>query len=383
MDSGLEDVLCNLSAYARDAGFAQAGIAPVPLPDRHSPDYLEQWIADGRAGEMDWLKRRDEQGRLLRSSLEVVLPWARSVIVCAAPYDADAPLSIDPAAEVQGWIARYAWSGSRETPADPDAPRRPSDYHKVLLRRLHKLETLLHGAIPEPFRSRAWVDTGPVIERSYAHAAGIGWTAKNTCTLSETLGSFFFLAVIATSLEVSRPATLPPDRCGSCTRCLDACPTQALPAPYQMDASRCIAYLTIEKRGPIAEELRAPMGRQVFGCDICQDVCPWNAKHRRDRPVEVDPELEPRPELINPELSWLAGMSEEQYAAAFFGSPVKRARYEGLRRNVAIAMGNSGRADFLPQLESWTEDADAVLAESARWAIARIAAEKHAGADRR
>jgi epoxyqueuosine reductase len=377
MSSGLEDALHNINAYAREVGFAQAGIAPVPLREPGQAEYLEQWIAGGRAGEMDWLKRRDEQGRLVRSSLEVALPWARSVIVCAAPYDADAPLSIDPTAETQGWIARYAWSGSRIGPnvaaADPEAPLRPSDYHKVLLRRLHKLEALLRAATPEPFTSRAWVDTGPLIERSYAHAAGIGWTAKNTCTLSETLGSFFFLGVIATSLEVSRRATLPPpDRCGSCTRCLDACPTNALPAPYEMDASRCIAYLTIEKRGAIAEELRAPMGRQIFGCDICQDVCPWNAKHRRDGPIRIDPELEPRPELINPELSALAAMSEEEYAAAFFGSPVRRARYEGLRRNVAIAMGNSGRADFLPQLEAWADDPDAVLAESARWAIDRI-----------
>ena len=352
--------------HALREGFAAAGIAPVELPGS-ADDYLEQWIADGRAGEMDYLKRRDEGGRLLRSSLAVALPWARSVILCAASYDADALDSLDPAPATAGWIARYAWSGSRAE----DGILRPSDYHKVLLRRLKRLETRLHEELPGVFSSRAWVDTGPVIERSYAQAAGIGWTGKNTCTLSETQGSFFFLGVIATSLvvEEAQRATLPPDRCGTCTRCIDACPTHALPAPYQMDASRCIAYLTIEKRGAIPEDLRPGMGRQVFGCDICQDVCPWN---RKPRAILIDEELEPRRELINPDLAMLAAMTEEEYARVFYGSPVKRAKYEGLRRNVAIAMGNSGRREYLPQLEHWTQEPDPVLAEAAAWAMGRI-----------
>ena len=185
------------------------------------------------------------------------------------------------------------------------ANRRPSDYHKVLLKRLKTLEAKLHEQFGE-FESRAYVDTGPVVERALATAAGLGWTGKNTCLIHPKLGSFGFLAVLLTSLDLSpkeKTAELTvPDRCGTCTRCLDACPTGALIAPYQMDATHCISYLTIEHKGPIAAELMAGMGRQVFGCDICQDVCPWNRK----APIAVDAELEPRAELVNPALEWLA-----------------------------------------------------------------------------
>ncbi len=351
--------------HALQEGFAAGGIAPVP-PSGETGEYLERWIAEGRAGEMDYLKRRDEQGLLVRSSVAVALPWAHSIIICAAPYGADAPCSLDPAPASAGWIARYAWSGARH-----GDELRPSDYHKVLLKRLKRVEAALHASLDAEFTSRAWVDTGPIIERSYAPAAGIGWIGKNTCTLSQSLGSFFFLGVIATSLTLDegQRAAPPPDRCGSCTRCIDACPTQALPAAYQMDASRCIAYLTIEKRGVIPEALRPDMGRQVFGCDICQDVCPWN---RKAQPPRRDPELEPRPGLINPDLGALAALTEDEYARLFHGSPVKRAKLEGLRRNVAIAMGNSACREFLPQLERWTQDPDPVLAEAACWAIGRL-----------
>jgi epoxyqueuosine reductase len=352
---------------AQTAGFAHAGIAPVPSPDEHQPHhtYLESWIEQGHAGEMDYLKRRDDAGNLLRSSLAAAAPWARSVIVCVAPYHADAPLSTDAAAPTRGWIARYAWSGSR----DPQGDLRPADYHKVLLARLKHLEQSLHTKLG-PFQSWAYVDTGPLIEREWAAKAGVGWTGKNTCTLNQQLGSFFFLGVILTSLELppDTHAALAADRCGSCTRCLDACPTQALVEPYRMDASRCIAYLTIEKRGPIPQDLRPGIGRQIFGCDICQDVCPWNRK----APTDLDPVMEPRPELINPSLSWLASLTEQDFGGLFYGSPVKRAKYAGLRRNLAIAMGNSGDPTLIPQLEAWTQDPDPVLAETAAWAIAQF-----------
>jgi epoxyqueuosine reductase len=352
------------------AGFAHAGIAPVlaAVAEREQRAYLEAWIARGYAGEMDYLKRRNEQGELLRSSLAAAAPWARSVVVCAAPYHADAPLSTDPAAAGTGWIARYAWSGVR----NEEGRLRPADYHKVLLTRLKQLEQALHAEFDgvEPFRSWAYVDTGPLIERTWAAVAGVGWTGKNTCTLNQQLGSFLFLGVILTSIEIPQEAHAPlaADRCGSCTRCIDACPTQALVEPYRMDASRCIAYLTIEKRGPIAEELRSGMGRQIFGCDICQDVCPWNRKAS----IAADPVMEPRPELVNPGLSSLAQMTEEQFASAFWGSPVKRARFAGLRRNVAIAMGNSGDASFVRQLEAWAGEQDPVLAETAVWALNQL-----------
>lgn len=370
-----------IAKHAREAGFARAGVAPLPRLGSEEAAaqerYLADWIAQGHAGEMEYLKRRDALGRYVRSAVEVAVPWARSIIVCAAPYDGahggrhggerESPLSTDPAPPGTGWISRYAWSG-RQT-ADGLAP---SDYHKVLLQRLKRMEQSLLEPLG-PFRSWAYVDTGPLIERAFTAMTGVGWTGKNACTLNEELGSFFFLGVILLDLVVpdEQRATLPADRCGSCTRCLEACPTNALIAPRQMDASRCISYLTIEKRGAIDPELRAGMGRQIFGCDICQDVCPWNARARRT-PAHPDPELLPRKELINPPLLELAALTEKEWEAIFFGSPVKRARFAGFRRNLAIAMGNSGDPSMRPQLQVWAAEPEPVLRETAQWALVRI-----------
>jgi epoxyqueuosine reductase len=202
-----------------------------------------------------------------------------------------------------------------------------------------------------------------------ATAAGLGWTGKNTCLIHPKLGSYGFLAVLLTSLEIEEkkaPPALQPDRCGSCRRCLQACPTGALIAPYQMDATKCISYLTIEHRGAIAPELMEGMGRQIFGCDICQDVCPWNRK----APVSTDPELEPRPELVNPALEFLAALDEAEFERQFNGSPVRRAGFVGLRRNVAIAMGSSGLRQFAPYLDKWA--ADEGLRTAARWALGKF-----------
>jgi epoxyqueuosine reductase len=372
-----------LTRLAQAGGFDLAGIASLDEQGRdHSGDYprddpgqyLEQWIAAGHAGEMDYLKRRNDQGTLLRSQVRAAIPWARSVIVCAASYNAPGPLSIDPAPATTGWIARYAWAG-RSDPAT--GKLHPSDYHDTLLGRLRSLEATLHSRIDEAFESRSYVDTGPLIERDLARQAGIGWTAKNTCTLNQQFGSMLFLGCIVSSLDVaaaSRP-TPAADHCGTCRRCIEACPTEALIAPGQMDASRCIAYLTIEKRGPIPKELRAPIGRQVFGCDICQEVCPWTAKTRtvKSRNHGSAALDLTRPELINPALEWLASLTPEEFNQQFRGSPVKRTKRNGLLRNVAIAMGNSGEQKFRPQLEAWAStEADPVLAEAAAWAIARL-----------
>ena len=353
-----------VAALAREAGFSKAGIAQVPPPgdpaDYPELSYFENWIADGHAGEMEYLKRRDQENRLLRSSLRVAVPWARSVIVCAANYNADAPKSTDPASPDAAWIARYAWTGY--------GSGQPSDYHDVLLGRLKNLEHSLQQQLG-PFESRCYVDTGPLVERLYARYAGIGWIGKNTCILDQELGSWLFLGVIITALELPpAPIKLAEDRCGSCTRCLDACPTGALTAPYQMDAGLCIAYLTIEKRGPIPEPLRSQMGRQVFGCDICQDVCPWN----RRAPVSGDAELAVRTELVNPALAWLAELDAESFRSWFRQSPVQRAKLAGLLRNTAIAMGNSGLASYLPKLREWACGPDPVLAEAAQWAADRL-----------
>jgi epoxyqueuosine reductase len=205
------------------------------------------------------------------------------------------------------------------------------------------------------------------VERVIAKYAGIGWIGKNTCIINQKLGSWLFLGVILASLELE--AGLPAlDRCGTCARCIEACPTDALIAPYQLDSNKCISYLTIEKRGAIAEELRDGMGRHIFGCDICQDVCPWNRK----APATDAEDFQPRPELVNPALDWLAEMSAQEFRSTFRNSPLRRAKRSGLRRNAVIAMGNSGDQKFLPLLERLTADEDDVVAEGAVWAIKEL-----------
>jgi epoxyqueuosine reductase len=358
-----------LREQAQAAGFDVAGVARVAAGGEElSAGRFADWVARGRAGEMEYLKRRDEQGTLLRTSVTVAVPWARSVVVCAVNYNAEAALSIDPAPAGTGWIARYAWSGKHNSSNPADSPLAPSDYHDELLGRLRWIES----ALRERFgcETRCYVDTGPLVERTLAAEAGIGWVGKNTCILNQQLGSWMLLAVIITSMPVaeSTPLEVAADRCGSCTRCIDACPTGALVAPREMDATRCISYLTIEKKTSIPEELREPMGRQVFGCDICQDVCPWN----RRAPVTLREGMLPRPELVNPALDWLASLDEAAFRRSFKGSPLERTRRKRLHRNVAIAMGNSGEERYLPQLEKWSASDDPVLAEAAQWAVGRI-----------
>ncbi len=344
-----------IKRLAHFVGFDLAGIAGVgDTPEHH---FFAQFIAQGHAGEMKYLETRNEAGELKRASLGNAAPWARSVVVCALNYNTDAPYSTHAGSTSQGWISRYAWS------------RR--DYHDVLLGKLRQLEQSLLELCDQRDveRPRTWcyVDTGPVIERIYAKYAGIGAIGKNTCVLNEHLGSWLFLGIMLTSLRLT-PDVPAPDRCGSCTRCIDACPTNAFPTAYQLDPAKCISYLTIEKRGSIPDELREGIGRQVFGCDICQDVCPWNRK----APVTQVADFAPRPELVNPELEWLAGLSLEEFRTVFRGSPVKRAKFQGLRRNLALAMGNSGNPQFFSLLEEMSRDPDDVVAEHARWALEHL-----------
>ena len=353
-------------AAGKTAGFSEVGVVAIPYADEErDATRFREWVGAGRAGHMHYLERTDDAGDLVRSRIRTPFPWARSAVVCFANYESDRPRSIHPAEAGAAWIARYAWCGR----TDNNGARRPSDYHKVLLRRLRGLEEQLKNHLGA-FDARAYVDTGPVVERSLATAAGLGWTGKNTCLIHPRLGSFGFLAVLLTSLDVeqAQPPLKVPDRCGSCRRCLDACPTNALIAPYQMDATKCISYLTIEHRGPIAAELMEGMGRQVFGCDICQDVCPWNRK----APVSNDPELEPRAELVNPALEWLAALTEKDFEAHFNGSPLRRSGFVGLQRNVAVAMGNSAQHRFMPWLSKWVDSVDSGLRSAAIWAAAKI-----------
>jgi len=340
---------------ACDAGFDPVGIAPVR--DFSELDHFLKWIADGYAGEMKYMEAKDEAGRLKRASLRSAVPWARSVIVCAINYNTAQPYSTQVSDPQRGWISRYAWGRQ--------------DYHDAVMKRLRKVEDRLRQSFTTSERpaleTRCYVDTGPLVERVYAKYAGVGWIGKNTCILNQKLGSWLFLGVILTSLELE-PDIPAPDRCGSCTRCIDACPTHALIAPYQLDSNKCISYLTIEKRGAIAEEMRAGIGRNVFGCDICQDVCPWNRKS----PVTNAVEFQPREGLVNPALEWLAEMMAEEFRETFRASPIRRTKHAGLRRNAALAMGNSRDQRFLPVLEKLAADEDVIVAEAARWATQQL-----------
>jgi len=382
-----------MRGVAVEAGFDLCGVAGLGDASEDEGERLgaaqfAAWVEAGRAGEMEYLKRRDEAGVLLRSAVQVAMPWARSVVVCALNYNAGGPLSIESADAGAGWIGRYAWSGRT---AEGDAASQEggvvaglaaTDYHEELLARLRKMETALLEKVE--CETRCYVDTGPLVERAIAARAGIGWVGKNTCVLNEGLGSWLLLAVIVTSLPMGEGVSIAAaaDRCGSCTRCIDACPTDALVGERQMDASRCIAYLTIEKKGTIAENLRGQMGRQVFGCDICQDVCPWNQRGSRRGVVAVREGSRARAELINPALEWLAGMDAKAFKQWFKGSPLERTRRKRLLRNVAIAMGNSEEKRFLPQLREWMQGEDEVLAETSEWAVRRMERgdEKEAGA---
>jgi epoxyqueuosine reductase len=351
-------------AYA--LGFSLCGVAPL----ERFPEYaaFDEWLERGYGGAMGYLadprRRQPDQ----------VLAGARSAIVCALNYNTPHPYSSEAAAwerngGARGWISRYAWG---------------RDYHEVLWERLNVLADALNGRFPEPHRSRAYADTGPVAERLFAKYAGLGWLGKNTLLLNEKMGSWFFLGVIFTTLELSpslAPDEMPPaDLCGNCRQCLDACPTGAFVEPYVMDARRCISYLTIELRGTVPEEFLQRVGNNVYGCDICQEVCPYN----RDAPVAAIPDFEPRnfragESLFEPRLEWLAGMSEVEFREKFRGSAMKRTKWQGLVRNACIALGNaklqrgSGEhARSVELLRRLEESPEIVIAESARWALSRI-----------
>ena len=348
------EISATVKRAASEAGFDLAGIAPAA--DSPELQSFPKWIAAGHAGEMKYMESRDEQGSLKRASLARVAPWARSVIVCAINYNTNHPYSTQVNDPSRGWISRYAWSHE--------------DYHEAVMRRLKQVEAALHEAISDSdsqLMTRSYVDTGPIVERVFAKYAGVGWIGKNTCIINQKIGSWLFLGVILTSLELT-PDLPVPDRCGTCTRCIEACPTDAILEPYKLDSNRCISDLTIEKRGSIPEDVRAGIGRHVFGCDICQDVCPWSRK----APATTAAEFAPREGLVNPALDWLAELSENEFREKFRGSPIRRAKRSGLRRNALIAIGNSGNPEFLPLTERLTGDEDKSVAEAARWASTRL-----------
>ncbi|HET9315837.1 MAG TPA: tRNA epoxyqueuosine(34) reductase QueG [Vicinamibacteria bacterium] len=339
-----EALAARVKTLAREAGFDLVGIASADAPPELAA--FARWAARGLAGEMGYLTAQVER----RSDLRAAFPWARSVVCLGVQYDTPFPYSTE-ADPQSGWIARYAWG---------------DDYHDVLRAMLERLQAALEKDVG-PLRARAYADTGPIVERVYAAAAGLGAWGKNTCLLHPDHGSWFFLGEAVTDLPLV-PDTPRPDMCGTCTACLDACPTGALPAPYELDATRCISYLTIEVKGAIPEDRREGLGRHVFGCDICQDVCPWNRKRRHRGGVS----FEAREGLVAPDLARLAGLSDEAFRETFRHSPVKRAKRRGLLRNVAVALGNSGDPARRPILDRLAADEDPLVREHARWALARL-----------
>jgi epoxyqueuosine reductase len=334
-------------------GFDLVGIAPVRASD-HDRLY-RAWIAAGRHGEMAYLARPDAVQQRLQPN-----PEFRSAVVVALNYFQDVPL----AAPDQGIVARYAYG---------------RDYHKVikpkLLELLHFVEAQIQRALPD---SRAYVDTGPVLERELAQRAGIGWFGRNTMMINPRRGSFFFLGALLLDIELEYDAPFVEDFCGTCSNCLQACPTGALlgrdadGAPI-MDAQRCISYLTIEQRGAIPRELRPLMGNRIFGCDICQDVCPWN----NDKFVQLTstPDFTPRAHISNRKLIELMSMSEAEWDKFSQGSPVRRARREGFLRNVAVALGNWGSPEAVPVLSEALRDLEPLVRGHAAWALGRIDSE--------
>jgi epoxyqueuosine reductase len=349
-DAGPASLRERVAELALAVGFDLAGVARAEATPETR--FLSEWLARGYAGEMDYLARRVEE----RVDPRRLLEGARSVVAVALVYD---PGERAPASSGSAEIARYAGG---------------DDYHDVMRDRLRALEAGLALLAPGPVRTRGYVDTGPVLERVFAAYAGLGWIGKNTCLIHPRLGSYLFLGAVVTDLALE-PGVREPDHCGSCRACLDACPTGALREPYVLDATRCLSYTTIEARGPIPEDLRAPQGDLAFGCDICQEVCPWNLRERRELPADplgLRARLRPRPEWRRPALAWLLSLDEAAWRAATRRTALRRARFRGLLRNALVAAGNSGDASLVPLVERHARGADALLAEHARWALARL-----------
>lgn len=339
-------------ALALALGFDLAGVAaPHPSPET---EFFRDWLAAGHAGEMTYLAEGEEA----RVDPRRVLDGVRSIVCVGLVYD---PGPVDPERRGAARVARYAGG---------------DDYHEVLGGRLEALAVGLEALAGRRLRTRAYVDTGPVLERVLAARAGLGWIGKNACLIHPRLGSWLFLGVLFTDLDLAESAP-EPDRCGSCRACLDACPTEAFVAPHVLDARRCLAYTTIELAGPIPEALREGQGARVFGCDVCQEVCPWN--QRESRRIPPDPfalraRLAPRREWVHPDLAWLLTLGEDAWRGVTRRTALRRAKRRALLRNALVAAGNSGDGSLVPLVRAHAEGEDALLAEHARWALARLGA---------
>jgi epoxyqueuosine reductase len=337
---------------AKEVGFDLCGIAAMDsAPD---PSRLQAWLARGYHGEMAYMARTAEK----RMDIRKVLPSARSVIVLGTVYNTGAPASIERTDRLAALISRYAWG---------------DDYHDVLSARLQRLVSWMRVEAAGAFDALAYVDTGPVMERAWAERAGLGWIGKNTCVINPALGSWIFLCEIVCSvaLEPDAPAV---DRCGTCTLCLESCPTGAFVDGHTLDATRCLSYLTIELKRSVPVELRASLGAHVYGCDICQEVCPWNAD--AIAAVSGDPAWRPRAPFERADLLALWRMSDDDLRRAMKGSPMTRARVKRLRRNLAVAIGNCGdpgAARVFDEPIDAPSARDPLVLEHIRWARLRLA----------
>jgi len=329
--------------FASNLGFTLTGVASIQ-PTREG-DFYGEWLDRGYAGEMHYLERQ----RAARMDPHSILPGAKSVIVCATNYNTDYPTTVSDRA--RAWVSRYAWG---------------RDYHDTLLEKLRTLASWIEQNASG--KTKTYVDTGPLTERVFAKYAGIGWFGKNTCIINQQVGSWLFLGCILTDLELKPEAAPPPDRCGTCTRCLDVCPTDAFVAPYVLDSRKCISYTTIELRGSIPENAREGIGQHLFGCDICQDVCPWN----RRAAASTEPAFQPREGLFSPPLETLLNHTSEDWTRLIRGTPLKRAKVKGLLRNLMVVAGNSGVTRLLPALRRFVDHEDEHVRSHAEWAIRKL-----------
>jgi len=346
---------------ARVHGFELAGIAQA-LPIDSDYARFRSWVQSGHAGKMGYLT---DHRAGLRADPRTLLPSAQSILCVGKLYNCPVPPNAADHPE-RGWVARYAWG---------------EDYHATMRKDLEAL--VAHLRTRADFEYRICIDTAPLLERSYARQAGLGWIGKNTCLINQQEGSWFLLGEVLLSLELE-PGTPPPDRCGSCTRCIDACPTTAIVPDegnggWKLDASLCISYFTIELKGAIPDQSRAAIGNHIFGCDICQDVCPWN----RRAPVTAAAEFQPREGAYSPELATLVNLTGPEFRQYWQGSPVTRTRYSGFLRNVAVAMGNSRLEQFREPLQRLAGSEEEIVREHALWALQQLDSGSSASGDTR
>ncbi|MEQ1747887.1 MAG: tRNA epoxyqueuosine(34) reductase QueG [Prosthecobacter sp.] len=335
----MSDLKSQLITQALALGFADCRIAEAKAAAHKA--IFEQWVADGKYGDMAWMARNLER----RTDPRVVLPGAKSVVVLALNYFQGEPPSGDGGYR----IARYAWN---------------EDYHDLIEKKLKALDAWM---TEQGGTQRYYVDTGPVLERDFASDAGLGWGGKSTMQIHRRLGTWFFLAELITTLDLAADTTAK-DLCGKCTRCMDACPTQAITAPQRMDARRCISYLTIESKGSIPEEFRRAMGDRIYGCDDCLTACPWN----KFAQVSHEATFQARESIFSKRLRDFLTLTDEAFRVLFAKSPIKRIKRPAFIRNVCVALGNTGTLDDLHALEPLTQDEHPLISEHAAWAVQEI-----------